>query len=93
MNSFGTNYILNDDNNLEQYYQNAMPSHIMPCYSYPTSLINQNKIPIELVCSRAHLTLIMSLMSMTMLANMAHMHLPPICGDAILQLSCFGESI
>ena len=35
----------------------------------PGNLINQNEIPIELTCQQAHLGLIMSLMSMKMLAN------------------------
>ena len=82
MNSFNTNYILNNDKNNDQ---NAIPFQIMPCYSYPASLMNQKEIHIQ----RVHLALIMSSMSMKMLANMAHMqyHLR-------LQLSCkFGESI
>ena len=73
MDSFGTNYIFTNNKNLGQYDQNAIPSQIMPCYSYPGNLINQNKIPIELTCQQAHLGLIMSLMSMKMLANMVHM--------------------
>ena len=32
--------------NLGQYDQNAIPSQIMPCYSYPGNLVNQNDIPI-----------------------------------------------
>ena len=59
--------------NLGQYDQNAIPSQIMPCYSYPGNLANQNDITIELTCQQAHLGLIMSLMSMKMLANMVHM--------------------
>ena len=59
--------------NLGQYDQNAIPSQIMPCYSYPGNLVNQNDIPIELTCKQAHLGLIMSVMSMKMLANMVHM--------------------
>ena len=70
--SFGTNYIFTNNKNLGQYDQNAIPSQIMPCYSYPGNLINQNEIPIELTCQQAHLGLIMSLMSMKMLANMVH---------------------
>ena len=50
MKSFGTNYILNDNKNLGQYDQNAIPSQ-MPCYSYSASLMNQNEIPIELTSS------------------------------------------
>ena len=50
MNSFDTNYTFTNNKNLGQYDQNdqnAIPSQIMPCYSYPGNLINQNKIPIE----------------------------------------------
>ena len=73
MDSIGTNYIFTNNKNLGQYDQNAIPSQIMPCYSYPGNLINQNKIPIELTCQQARLGLIMSIMSMKMLANMVHM--------------------
>ena len=73
MDSFDTNYIFTNDKNLGQYEQDAIPSQIMPCYSYPGNLINQNEIPIESTCQQAHLELIMSLMSMKMLANMVHM--------------------
>ena len=50
MNSFDTNYILNDNKDLGQYDQNAIPSQIIPFYSYPASLMNQNETPIELIC-------------------------------------------
>ena len=73
MDSFDTNYIFTNDKNLGQYDQNAIPSQIIPCYSYPENLINRNEIHIELTCQQAHLGLIMSLMSMKMLANMVHM--------------------
>ena len=46
MNLFGTNYIPNDNKNLSQNDQNAIPSK-MPYYSYPAILMNQNEIPIE----------------------------------------------
>ena len=48
MDSLDTNYIFTNNKNLGQYDQNAIPSQIMPCYSYPGNLINQNEIPIEL---------------------------------------------
>ena len=51
MNSFDTNYIFTNNKNLGQYDQNAILSQIMPCYSYPGNMINQNEIPIELTCS------------------------------------------
>ena len=55
----------------------AIPSDIMPRYSYPASLVNQNEIPIDLSCERAHLALIMSLTSTKMLTNMTHMQHHP----------------
>ena len=73
MDSLDINYIFTNNKNLGQYDQNAMPSQIMPRYSYPGNLINQNEIPIDLTCQQAHLGLIMSLMSTKMLANMVHM--------------------
>ena len=48
MDSLDTNYIFTNDKNLGQYDRNAIPSQIMPRYSYPGNLINQNEIPIEL---------------------------------------------
>ena len=50
MDSFDTNYIFTNNKNLGQYDQNAIPSQIMPCCSYPGNLINLNEIPIELTC-------------------------------------------
>ena len=51
MDSFDTNHIFTNYNkNLGQYDQNAIPSQIMPCYSYPGNLFNLNEIPIELTC-------------------------------------------
>ena len=50
MSSFETNYILNDDKDLDQYDRYSMPSQIMACYSYPENLMNQNEILIELPC-------------------------------------------
>ena len=73
MYSVGTNFFFTNNKNLGHYDQNAILSQIMPCYSYPGNLINQNQIPFELSCQQAHLGLILSLMSMKMLANMVHM--------------------
>ena len=88
MNSFDFNYILNDNEDLGQYDMYATPSQIMPCYSYPASLMNQNEIPIELTYQQAHLAQIMSLISMKKLANKAHMqyHLRWCHVTAILQV-------
>ena len=73
MDSFDTNYIFTNNKKSWPIWLNAIPSQIMPCYSYPGNLVNQNDIPIELTCQQAHLGPIMSLMSMKMLANMVHM--------------------
>ena len=48
--SSGTNYILNEHEDVGQYGSFAKPSEIMPYQSYPESLVNQNEIPIELSC-------------------------------------------
>ena len=45
----------------------------MPSYSSPESLVNQNETPVDLPRKQAQLPLIMSLMSMKMFINMAHM--------------------
>ena len=58
--------------------------------SHTESLVNQNKIFIELSWWRAHLALIMPLTSMNMLTNMTHMQYQD---DAMLTLSWkFDES-
>ena len=48
VNSFDTNCILKDNKNknLGQYDHNPIPSQIIPYYSFPASLLNQNEIPI-----------------------------------------------
>ena len=66
----GTNYVLNEHGDVGQY---AILSEVMPCYSYPASLVNQFEILSDSSCSWAHLTVIMSLMSMEMLTNMTSM--------------------
>ena len=76
-NSSGTNHVLNGHEDVDQYDSYAVPSKIIPCWSYPESLVNQNDIPIELLCQRAPLALIMSLMSMKVLTNMAHFQYHP----------------
>ena len=73
--SFGTNYVLNEDEDFDQYGTIIIPSKI----SYPShlaSLVNQNEIPIELSCQRAHLAVIMSQTSMKILTNMTQMQYP-----------------
>ena len=49
-NSSGTNYVLNEHEDVDQYDSYAVPSKIIPCKSYPESLVNQNDVPIELLC-------------------------------------------
>ena len=71
--SSGTNYVSNEHEDVGQYGSFAIQSKIMPCKSYPESLVNQNEIVIELSCYRARLALIMSLTSMKMLTHMTHM--------------------
>ena len=77
MSSSDTNYVPNEHEDADQYDSYAIPSKIMPYQSYPKSLVNQNEILIELSCERAHLALIMSLTSMKMLTNMAHLQYRP----------------
>ena len=50
MSSSGTNYVPNEHEDADQYDSYAVPSKIMPYQSYPKSLVNQNEIPIELLC-------------------------------------------
>ena len=49
-NSSGTNYVLNRHEDVDQYDSYAVPSKIIPCESYPESVVDQNDIPIELLC-------------------------------------------
>ena len=39
--SSGINYVLNEYEDVGQYGPYAIPSEVMQCYSYPTSLVNQ----------------------------------------------------
>ena len=48
--SSDTNYSLNDHEDIGQYGPHTIPSEVMPCYSHPASLVNQNEIPIDLLC-------------------------------------------
>ena len=47
MSSSGTNYVLNEHKDVDQYCSFAIPSELMPYQSYPDSLVTQNEIPIE----------------------------------------------
>ena len=67
-----------------------LPSQRTPCYDYSERLVNRNEIPVELTCWRAYLALIMSFISMKILANIALQN--SIQDKDILQISCkFGE--
>ena len=48
MNSSGTNHVPNEREDVDQYGSFTIPSEIMPCLSYPVSLMNQNEILFEL---------------------------------------------
>ena len=41
-NSYGTNCVFNGHEDFGQYGSLAIASEIMPCYSYPANLVNQN---------------------------------------------------
>ena len=75
--SFGTNYVPNEHEDVDQYGSFAIPSGIMPCLSYPVSLVNQNETPVDLSCQQAQLALIMALTSTKILTNMAHLQYHP----------------
>ena len=45
--SSGTNYVPNEHEGVDQYGSFTIPSVIMPCWSYPESLVNQNEIPVD----------------------------------------------
>ena len=48
--SSGKNHVPNEHEDVDQYDTYAIQSEIIPCWSYPESLINKNEIPIELSC-------------------------------------------
>ena len=75
--SSGTNRGLYEHEDDDQYGSFALPSKIMLYQSQFESLVNQNEYLIELSCSRAQLALIMSLISMNMLTNFAHLRNHP----------------
>ena len=62
MSSSDTKYVPNKHEDADQYDSYGIPSKIMPFQSCPKSLVNQNEIPIELLCQRAPLAQIMYLM-------------------------------
>ena len=50
MSSSESDYVPNEHEDVDQYGSFTIPSKIMPCKSYPESLVNQNEIPIESMC-------------------------------------------
>ena len=49
MTSLGTNYLLIEHEDVNQYGSIAIPSNITPHQSYPESLVDQNELPIDWV--------------------------------------------
>ena len=45
--SFGTNYVLNENEDVGQYGPYEIQSEVTPWYSYPVSLVNQFEILID----------------------------------------------
>ena len=48
--SFDSNDVRNEHEYVDKYGPFAIPFKIMPCLSYPVSLVNQNEIPVDLSC-------------------------------------------
>ena len=46
----GTNYAINEHEDVDQYGSFPIQSEILPYQSYPESLVSQNEIHIELSC-------------------------------------------
>ena len=77
MSSSGTNHVPNEHEDIDQHGSFTIPSELVLYQSHPESLVNQNEILIELSCQRTHLALIMSLTSMKMMTDMAHLQYGP----------------
>ena len=72
--SSGSYYVLNEHEDFYQYGLFTITIHDDDILNHPVSLVNQNEIPIVLLCQWPHLVIIM--MSMKMLTNMTHMQYP-----------------
>ena len=48
--SSGTNYVLNEHEDMGQYGPNVILSEVMTCYRYPASLLDQFEILIDSSC-------------------------------------------
>ena len=46
--SSGTNYVLNEHEDVDQYGSFSIPSELVLYQSHPESLVNENEIPVEL---------------------------------------------
>ena len=73
MSSSDTNYVLNEQEDIDQYDPYVITPELMLLYSYHASLVNQNAVPVELSCYQAHLALIMPLTCMKIFTYMAQM--------------------
>ena len=45
-----SDYVPNEHEDADQYDSYAIPSKIMPYQSHPKRLVNENEIPVELLC-------------------------------------------
>ena len=48
INSYGTDCVLRENKDLNQYGSYDILSKIMPCYNFPVHLVNQHSVPVEL---------------------------------------------
>ena len=48
--SSGTNYVLNEHEDVGQYGPYVILSEVIPCYRYPASLLDQFEILIDSLC-------------------------------------------
>ena len=50
MSSYGTNYVPNEHEGVDQYGSFSIPLGLVLYQSHPESLVNENEIPVELLC-------------------------------------------
>ena len=48
--SSDTSYVPDKHEDVDQYGSFMIASKIIPCWNYPESFVNQNEIPVELLC-------------------------------------------
>ena len=46
----GSNCVIHEHEDIDQYGSYAIPSEVLPCYSYHASLVNQFEILIDPLC-------------------------------------------